>query len=80
MIDLSANSAKKATLASTDSVYLALIDSEGSVSNAQQEVAQFAQRASLWVMDSVKNADLSSIVKTSSATNLAASSAKRATT
>ena len=47
MIDLSANSAKKATLASTDSVYLALIDSEGSVSNAQQEVAQFAQRASL---------------------------------
>ena len=47
MIDLSANSAKKATLASTDSVYLALIDSEGSVSNARREVAQFAQRASL---------------------------------
>lgn len=31
-------------------------------------------------MDSVKNADLSSTVKTNSATNLAASSAKRATT
>ena len=47
MIDLSANSAKKATLASTDSVYLALIDSEGSVSSARREVAQFAQRVSL---------------------------------